>query len=126
MPFLRYRLGTIRIQGALSCLASLLEFFERVARLPRPLACTVAVAIAKKSGGWRLIGVATSLYRVWSRVRYGHVRDELEARLSRSFLAAAPLQGAQRAVSELALRAEQAQLRGNESAAALLDISKNV
>ena len=124
LDWVRLRHLALLSQGALNYLASLLEAFEREARLPKPLAGTVSVAIAKKSGGSRLIGVATALYRVWSRVRYGHMRDELEARLSRSFLAAAPMQGAQSAVAELALRAEQAQLKGHESAAALVDISK--
>ena len=109
---------------ALAELASILEAMELGGSLPAALAGTVAVALAKRSGGSRLIGVAAALYRCWSKIRYADLRDELEARLARSFLAAAPQQGSLRAVSELALRAEQAQLKGLESAAALVDISK--
>ena len=109
---------------ALDSLATLLGRFEQHGIWPAAIASTVAVALGKKLGGARLIGVATSLYRAWARLRYNDVRDELEMRLSRPFLAAAPQQGAVKAVTDLALRAEMAQLDGLESAATLIDISK--
>ena len=124
LDWARLRHLALLSQAALEQLALILESIESDGALPSALAGTVAVALAKKSGGSRLIGVATSLYRLWSRVRYADVKDALEARLARPFMAAAPRQGAQRAVSEISLKAEQAQLQGLESVATMVDISK--
>ena len=124
LDWIRMRHLSLLSHSALVQLAGLMEQVEGFGALPPAATGTVAVALAKKSGGSRLIGVASAFYRLWSRIRYAHVREALEARLARHFLAAAPSQGAQRAVTELALKAEQAQLRGLEAAASLVDISK--
>ena len=124
LDWTRLRHFSLLSYEALQHLALLLEAMEDEGVLPSSVSGTVAVALAKKTGGSRLIGVATSIYRLWSRARYLDVREALEARLARPFLAAAPQQGAQRAVAELALKAECAELHGHESAAAMVDISK--
>ena len=60
------------------------------------------MALGKKAGGCRLIGLATALYRIWAKIRYLDCRAVLEERLKRPFFAAAPGAGAARAAFEAA------------------------
>ncbi len=71
-----------------------------------------------------MIGLAPSLYRIWSRVRYNQIRGVLEARIARPFLAAAPHRGAQRAVQEAAWTCELAAAKGEHAAATTVDMKQ--
>ncbi len=79
----------------------------------------------RRRGGGRLIGLAPSLYRLWSRVRYVHLRADLERRIARPFLAAAPGRGAQRAVVETSWRCEYAAARREHAAVATVDLKQD-
>ncbi len=80
--------------------------------------------LPKKAGGARLIGLASSIYRLWARVRYLDVRAALEGRIARPFLDAAPGRGAVRAVSDVAWATELAATRGESSATAVVDVKQ--
>ncbi len=109
---------------ARAALASLMMAIERIRRWPRDLRWTLALALGKKSGGARLIGVSTSIYRIWSRIRYADCRAVLEARVQRPFFIAAPGRGAERAAVEMSLAAEVAAARDLESAASTVDLKQ--
>ena len=82
----------------------------------------VAVALGKKTGGCRLIGLATAVYGIWARVRYLDCRLALEAGLKRPCFAAAPGVGAAKAAFEAAFVGEAAAARGLDSACTLVDL----
>ncbi len=124
LDFLRPRHIALLSRGALDALASIFEAIEGARRWPDLLRRVTAVALGKKTGGARLIGLATSLYRVWARLRYSDIKEELEARLSRRFLMAAPGMGAQRAAASASLFAEAATARRDAAATTTVDISK--
>ncbi len=105
----------------------ILTGIEKRGRWPSCVRAVVDIARAKKAGvgGWgRLIGLAPSLYRIWSRVRYNQIRGELEARIARPFLAAAPQRGAQKAVQEAAWTCELAAAKGEHAAATTVDMKQ--
>ncbi len=124
LDFLRPRHIALLSHGALNALASIFEAIERDRKWPHLLRRVTAVALGKKTGGARLIGLATSLYRVWARLRYSDIKEELEARLSRRFLMAAPGMGAQRAAASASLFAEAAAARREAAATTTVDIAK--
>ncbi len=116
------RLVSRMSKGAKRFLAALLMSVERARRWPRGVRAIIELARAKKAGGARLIGLAPSLYRIWSRIRYIHIRAELETRISRPFLAAAPGRGALRAVQDAAWKCEYAAARNEQAAATTADL----
>ncbi len=116
------RLVSKTSHGARSFLASILTAVERARRWPRGVRAVIELARAKKAGGARLIGLAPSLYRIWSRIRYTQIRGELEKRIARPFLAAAPGRGALRAVQEAAWKCEYAAARNEHAAATTADL----
>ena len=102
-------------------LARLLGAIERYKRWPDVLREVLERAIGKKSGGSRLVGLATSLYRLWAKCRYADCRAVMETRIARPFLAAAPGRGAEKASFECAWEAEAAHARGQFAATTQLD-----
>ncbi len=118
------RLVSRTSKGARQRLSDILTSIEADRRWPRGVRAVIELARAKKSGGARLIGLAPSLYRIWSRIRYLHVRAQLERRIARPFLAAAPGRGAQRAVQDAAWRCELAASRGEHAAATTVDLKQ--
>ncbi len=64
------RLVSRMTRGAKQRLAEILASIERAKRWPSAVRAVVEIARAKKNGGARLIGLAPSIYRIWSRVRY--------------------------------------------------------
>ena len=84
----------------------------------------VAVALGKKTGGCRLVGLATAIYRIWARIRYLDCRCVLEGRLQRPFFAAAPGVGAAAAVFDAAIDCEAIVEGGDEAACTLVDLSQ--
>jgi hypothetical protein len=109
---------------ALTALVKLLNGIEADQKWPGTLRGVAAIALAKKAGGARLIGITGAIYRLWSKLRYDDVRDELEARIARPFMTAAPGKGAERAAVEAAMEGEIAHARGEVSATAMVDMSK--
>ncbi len=105
-------------------LAMLLMFIERVMKWPSMARGVIAVALSKKGGGSRLIGLLTALYRLWAKLRYEDVQEALESRLARPFLAAAPGEGAAKAAAVAALLGESAWARGEVAATTLADVAK--
>ncbi len=105
-------------------LARILNLVERVMRWPRTARAVIAVALTKKSGGSRLVGVATAIYRWWARARYMHCRKALEQRIARPFLSAAPQRGAMKAAFELAFAAELAVSRNEQVATTMVDMAQ--
>ncbi len=97
---------------------------EAVGRWPAVIRSVIEVALSKRAGGARLIGLAASLYRLWARVRYSDIRAELEGRMARPELAAAPGRGAAQAAFELALATETATAKEQVAATSMFDIKK--
>ncbi len=115
---------TLTSSGARAGLVALLTAVERLRRWPSLLRWTIAHALGKKSGGARLIGITSSVYRLWARIRYWDCRAVLEARIQRPYLVAAPAMGAERTAVEFALAGEVAASRGLHSAASSHDLKK--
>ncbi len=111
-------------RAARTALAGLLTAIERVGRWPSDLRWIIAVALGKKAGGARLIGLSGSIYRLWAKLRYADCRTILEQRIARPFLTAAPGRGAERTVFEASLTAETAHADGNAVAATTVDIKQ--
>ncbi len=105
-------------------LAHLLRIFEGNRRWASILREVVEVALAKKAGGARLVGLGPSLYRLWARIRFDDVRDIIEQRIERHYLPAAPGQGSVRAVFDMALTTETARAQGKSAATTNYDLSK--
>ncbi len=121
---LRPRHVALLSQGALEALALMLNAIEQDQQWPGTLRGVAAVALAKKTGGARLIGTTGAIYRLLSKVRHDDVREELESRLARPFLAAAPGIGAERAAVDVSLQGELAHAHGDVMATSLVDIAK--
>ncbi len=111
-------------KGARRALAAVLMAIEKLRRWPHQIRSVVAVALGKRTGGARLIGLCAALYRIWAKVRYAHCRVLLEARLARPCFAAAPHRGAEKAAFEASLDAEAAASRNLVSAASTVDMHK--
>ncbi len=109
-------------RGALDGLARLMEIFEQLQRWADIVREVIEVGRSKKGGGARLVGLGTTVYRVWARLRFDHIRDTMERRVERSYLPAAPGRGAINAVLDLALADEAARARGHESATTSFDL----
>ncbi len=103
-------------------LSRVLTLIESLRRWPPLLREVTEVAIGKKAGGSRLIGLAAALYRIWARARYADCRIVLETRIERPFLAAAPGKGAVRAAYNEAWANEAAAARGDETATTIVDL----
>ncbi len=111
-------------RGTKTALAKILTIIEQHMRWPAAARGTIAVALGKKGGGSRLIGIIVSLYRLWARIRYDDIQEALEARLGRAFLTAAPGEGAARAAAVASLVGEAAWARGGVAATTTADIAK--
>ncbi len=108
-----------------SCCTALVTFLhavERLRRWPTLLRTVIEIAIGKKAGGSRLIGLATAVYRVWTKTRYADCRMALESRVRRPFLPAAPGRGALAAAFDIAYDAEVAHSRGQAVATTSFDL----
>ncbi len=111
-------------RAARRALCTVLSSIEAARRWPASLREVVEVALAKRAGGSRLIGLAPTLYRLWARIRYRDCRALLEDRIERPFLTAAPKRGAARAAFEAARTCEVAIARDQCAAASLFDVSR--
>ncbi len=120
--FLRIRLLMYLSAEAREALAALLNVLERHLRWPRSVREVTEVALQKKSGGARLVGIAAGLYRLWTKIRFLDIRERVEQRISRHYLPAAPGRGASKAIFDLAFTAEAAHAQGREAAATTFDL----
>ncbi len=84
----------------------------------------IEIALGKKSGGSRLIGLATALYRIWSKERFADIRCVMESRVARPYLPAAPGRGAMAAAFELSFDAETAHAKGQAAASTSFDLKQ--
>ncbi len=103
-------------------LAFIMMTLEKYRRWPETLRWVIELAIPKKTGGSRMIGLATAVYRLWTKIRYADCRQVLENRLARSYLPAAPGRGAERAAFDIAFEAEAAAASGDVVAATCIDL----
>ncbi len=111
-------------RGARDALGELYTQIEKVARWPLVLRTVIEVALAKKSGGARLVGLTTALYRIWAKARYLDCRSTMEMRIKRPYLTAAPSRGAARAVFDQTWGAEAAYAHGEEMASSIIDFKQ--
>ncbi len=111
-------------RGARLALVRLLQAFERLRRWPELLRTVIEIAIPKKLGGSRLIGLATAIYRIWTKLRYQDLKFVMESRVSRRFLPAAPGQGAGRAAFDQTFEAECATAVGRHMATLTFDMKR--
>ncbi len=111
-------------EAAKAALAKLLTALEKRRRWPDILRTVIEIARGKKLGGARLIGISPTLYRLWAKIRYSDIRQTIEERVKRPFLAAAPGRGAAQAVFELAWNDEMAMTMGEMVATTLSDFEK--
>ncbi len=111
-------------RGAKAALIQLFAYFERCRRWPRSLRVVIEIALSKKTGGSRLIGLTTSLYRLWSKIRYSDCCAVIESRVARPYLTASPGQGAGRAAFDAAFDAEAAAARGDACATTCFDLKQ--
>ena len=84
----------------------------------------IEVALGKKSGGSRLVGIGVATYRIWARVRYRDCCEIIESRIARPYLFAAPSKGASNALVDAAFHGEVANAKGHSTAASLVDLAK--
>ncbi len=94
--------------AALEALCDLFAAIEKQRRWPELIRSVIEVALGKKKGGSRLVGIGAGLYRTWARVRYGDCQATIEKRIDRPFMAAAPGRGAALAAFDLGWQAEEA------------------
>ncbi len=102
---------------ALATLAIIFAAVERAGVWPRQVSLIVAALIPKQAGGFRPIGMAPAIYRLWSKARrvYG---DEWEQRNQRSYFSAARGNGPVDTLWRLAAR-QEAGVAGGELAATI-------
>ncbi len=103
-------------------LTRLYEVFEHLRRWPHILRLIIEIALAKKTGGSRLIGLATAVFRLWAKCRYADCRAVMEERVARTYLPAAPGRGALSAAFDLSFDAEAAAARGESAATTCFDL----
>ncbi len=106
---------------AIKAMATMFNCIERLRRWPECIREVVEVALGKKAGGCRLVGLAATAYRIWSRVRYWDIRQVMENRIARPFLAAAPGMGVTRAVMDQAWGSEVAWSKDEVAATTIID-----
>ncbi len=121
---LRPRHVLLASRGARQSLGKLLMMIESCRRWPKSVWAVVEVALSKRTGGARLVGLSASVYRLWARIRYWHCRTLLEQRIARPYLAAAPRRGAARAAFEAARVAEVATARSETAVGTMIDVSQ--
>ncbi len=61
--------------AARRALATILNAIELLRRWPNRVREVIEVALGKKGGGSRLIGLTTAVYRIWERIRYEDCRN---------------------------------------------------
>ncbi len=121
---MRPRHVTLLSSSARKALARLLNCIEKLARWPLMLRTVIDVALSKKAGGARLIGLSSSIYRLWARGRYLDCRAVIEARVARPYFAAAPGCGAGKAVFDQTWEAECAHAHGEYVATTIVDFKQ--
>ncbi len=109
-------------EGGLEALADIILAMEWIGRLPPQLDALVMPLIGKERGGHRAITMATSLYRLWGRLRRD-VTQRWEAAHDRAYFAAGKDRRVHDVVWRQLLRAEAGDGDGRVSAAVLWDMA---
>ncbi len=120
---LRPRHTLLLSRDARRAMGRLLMSVEKCRRWPKAVWAVVEVALSKKTGGSRLVGLSATVYRMWARIRFRHIRSLLEQRIERPYLAAAPKRGAARAAFEVARATEAAAAKDLGTAGSMVDIA---
>ena len=110
----------------LETLAELLQLAEAVGRWPGSQQCTAMIRIGKEGGApndYRLIGMMTTLYRVWAKLRRQECM-EWEERNFRKYDFACKGRGAASEVWDVALVDEGARVQRADTACWAADLSK--
>jgi hypothetical protein len=105
----------------LSILAIVLEIVETVSRWPSQLGVVTTPMLAKPSGGHRLIGKMTGLYRLWAKARRPHAVAWEEAN-DRPYFAAAAGSGPVDAIFRQSMRQEAAGANGEVAITVMEDM----
>ncbi len=106
---------------ALEVLSMILAAVEAAAVWPSQVSLVVAALLPKESGGFRPIGIAAAIYRIWSKARREEA-DAWERRYPRSFFAAAKGDGPIDAMWRLAARQEAGIADGEVAATVTEDL----
>lgn len=108
--------------GCLFVLGYLFYLAEACGKWTDPMSFFSFFLLAKPTGGFRTIGLLSSLYRVWAKLRMPLVRA-WSASVPRPYFAAGVGKSTEAAVGRLLLTAE-ATLEGEEAACIIADIDK--
>ena len=108
---------------ALQCIAHLLMTCEACGQLPDNVISPLVVLIPKPKGGFRPIGIFTSIERLWAKVRRWHA-DKWQRDNFRHYLACAKGCGAADLVWRQTLSAEQSAHSQRQYAAVLWDLKE--
>ncbi len=106
---------------ALETLAAILAAVEASAVWPRQVSLVVAVLLPKAKGGFRPIGLAPAVYRLWAKVRKEEA-DEWERKHPRAYFAACKGSGSVEVMWKLAAKGEAAASDGDVAATITEDV----
>ncbi len=106
---------------ALATLATMLEAVESSGIWPRQLSMVVAALLPKPAGGYRPIGLAPAVYRLWAKVRKADA-DAWEKRYPRPYFSQCRGSGPVDAMWRLAARQEAGAAEGEVAATASEDL----
>ncbi len=107
--------------AALHTLATLLQAVEVAGVWPRQVSLVVTALLPKPRGGFRPIGIAAAVYRVWAKTRRA-ASDRWEQAHPRSYFSAARGNGPVDTMWRLGARQEEGTADGLEAAVAAEDI----
>ena len=107
----------------LEALADIFTAIELLGNMPSQLTLTTMPSLPKLAGGYRLIGIMSSVYRLWAKTRKPYA-DEWERKHERKYFAAGSQRGAVDTVWRQALRAERGVGKGGHAAIVLTDLRK--
>ncbi len=106
---------------ALDALGIILAAVERSGMWPRQVSLIVATLIPKQTGGFRPIGLAPAIYRIWSKARRV-IADEWEQKHRRPYFAASSGNGPLDTLWRMAARQEAGVATGETAAAVTEDL----
>ncbi len=108
-------------EDSLNVLAAILEAVEVSAMWPRQLSMIIAALLPKATGGFRPIGIAPAVYRLWSKVRKADA-DEWERKHPRAYFSASKGCGPVDAMWRLAAQQEAGVAEGHVAATVSEDV----
>ena len=109
---------------ALSCIALIMTSSINSGTMPTALSSISMALLPKPSGGWRTIGIFTTIVRVFMRWTRRHITDLWEGTFVRPGWFGQRGRTCQQATWTLSLAGEFAQATGQAAASALIDLEK--